>query len=157
MKRALRILAAVLSIAVIAVVVSACKFTTWSAITYEVSTGDNIKLQLDTTEGYSQDGKNPFTIKKDDKDVMQGTFVDMDTYNSYVDQVNGGSIEILEQGVKDSNSFIFYVIENGTITEYDFLVKVEGSNTGVLLGSTVSKDEARNCFSNITFTVEKKS
>ena len=155
MKKSLRILAVILTVAVIATVMSACKFTSWSAITYDVSTGDKIKLQLDTTGGYSQDGKNPFTIKQNDKDILQGTFIDMDTYNSYVDNVNSGSIEILEQGIKDSNSFIFYTVDNGTAKEYDFIVMIEGSNTGVLLGGITGQEEVRNCFSNITFTVEK--
>ena len=79
----------------------------------------------------------------------------MDTYNSYVDNVNSGSIEILEQGIKDSNSFIFYTVDNGTAKEYDFIVMIEGSNTGVLLGGITGQEEVRNCFSNITFTVEK--
>ena len=43
MKKSLRILAVILTVAVIATVMSACKFTSWSAITYDVSTGDKIK------------------------------------------------------------------------------------------------------------------
>ena len=42
-------------------------------------------------------------------------------------------------------------MENGEMLEWNYVIKVKNSNTGVLLENLNSKEEAETCFSLLTF------
>ena len=80
-KKVLTLLAAVVTTAAI---LAGCSVTKTKSLTYEVETGDNIKVTLDTSDGYSIQSDLPFTITKDGTEIMSGTFVTDDGYEYYV-------------------------------------------------------------------------
>ena len=62
--------------------------TTSKSFTYNVSTGDMIKVELDTSDGYDIASDLPFTISKDDKTLSQGDFITLDGYKQYMEAVD---------------------------------------------------------------------
>lgn len=121
--------------------------------TFTVETGDKIKIQLNTTDGYDLSSDLPFTISKDGNTLSQGTFITIDGYNQYIEAVNSDSnAKILESKTKDGISYTFYSYNN---SEFNYVIKVNDSNTGILLGNPNSQEEAEKCFEQLTFTLEK--
>ena len=57
------------------IVMTACGGNTSMAFTFAVDTGDNVKLELDTTGGYSISADLPFAISHGDDILSQGTFI----------------------------------------------------------------------------------
>lgn len=121
--------------------------------TFTVETGDKIKIQLNTTDGYDLSSDLPFKISKDGNTLSQGTFITIDGYNQYIEAVNSDSnAKILESKTKDEISYTFYSYNN---SEFNYVIKVNDSNTGILLGNPNSQEEAEKCFEQLTFTLEK--
>lgn len=126
--------------------------TTTKSYTYVVETGDSIKIELNTSDGYDLSSNLPFTISKDGEIYSQGTFITMDGYNQYIDLVDRDvNSKILDKGMKNGVTYTFYSYNN---TEYNYIIKIDGSNTGVLLGSQKSQVEAENIFNLLKFSVE---
>ena len=61
--------------------------------TFTVETGDKVKVQLNTTDGYDLSSDLPFTISKNGNTLSQGTFITTDGYNQYIDVVNSDSMQ----------------------------------------------------------------
>ena len=121
--------------------------------TFTVETGDKVKVQLNTTDGYDLSSDLPFTISKNGNTLSQGTFITTDGYNQYIDVVNGDSnARILDSGTKDGISYTFYSYND---SEFNYVIKIDDSNTGILLGNPNSQEEAKKCFELLTFTLEK--
>ena len=152
-KKVLTLLAAVVTTTAI---LAGCSVTKTKSLTYEVETGDNIKVTLDTSDGYSIQSDLPFTITKDGSEIMSGTFVTDDGYEYYVTEVTteGSGAEVIDSGSKDGNEYTFYKVESDSFTEYDYILKVKDSQTGVIMGSTASEEEASKCFQAMTFSKE---
>ena len=126
--------------------------TSTKAYTFDVETGDSIKIKLNTTDGYDISSDLPFTISKDGETLSQGTFITMDGYNQYIDTVNNDiNSKVLDSGTKDGITYTFYSYNN---YEYNYIIKVDGSNTGILLGNPNSQVEAETIFNLLTFSVE---
>lgn len=128
--------------------------------TYNVETGDTVKMTLNKMNGYSTTSELPFTVTKEEKDIMHGTFITMEGYDYYQDLIDElektDEIEIIvKDGEKDGNTYTSYKVESEAGTEYDYLLKIGDSSTGVLMGSLDSKEEASSCFEAIKFTLEK--
>ena len=121
--------------------------------TFTVETGDKIKIQLNTTDGYDLSSDLPFKISKDGNTLSQGTFITIDGYNQYIEAVNNDSnAKILESKTKDGISYTFYSYND---SEFNYVIKINDSNTGILLGNQNSQEEAEKCFELLTFTLEK--
>lgn len=63
--------------------------------------------------------------------------------------------EIIKEGTKDGNEYIMYKVISEDKTEYDFVLMVAGSSTGVLLGCLESEDAAMSCFEALKFEYVK--
>ena len=129
-----------------------CKAT--AAVTYSVETGDNIKIVLDTSDGYTLNEQAPFVVSLSGVTMATGVFLTMDSYKFYLSaiQEGGDSIKILEEGSRGENDYVFYRCEGETSTEYDFLIQVKDSQTGILLGCATTQDMAQACFEALTFS-----
>lgn len=131
----------------------ACTHLTTS-LTYRVETGDNIKVTVDAKAGYTQNQEAPFTVSKDGEKILMGTFITLTDYDNYVQALTGSETpgaEILNQGERDGNPFIFYEYQGQAGAEYNYVLKIKDSNTGVLLGSQVSREAAEACFQAMSF------
>lgn len=158
MKRMFKAAAAFVVSAVL-IMLSGCGVQSSTTVTYDVAeTGDRVALQL--IAGYTQDGKNPFTISSSGKELITGSFLTTEQYEEYVSLIEGGGskdevIQRIEQGIKDSNIFCYFSSEKSGSTEYDFIVKIADTNTAVLLRGAGSQEAVRECFSSISFVPEK--
>lgn len=121
--------------------------------TYKVETGDNIIISLTTNDGYELTSDIPFVISKDKKVLSQGTFISADYYTTYVDSVkNDEKAEIIDEGTKSDCS---YVMWNYNDSEFDYVVMINGTNTGILIGNNVSEKSAKECFDRLEIKVKE--
>lgn len=151
MKAVKRIFKVVLLMGAVLATLAGC--TTSKSFTYNVSTGDVIKVELDTSDGYDLTSELPFTISKDDKMLSQGSFITLDGYNQYLDAVDGDDkAEVIASDSRDGITYTFYSYDN---SEFNYIIRVDGSKTGILLGNPNSKAEAEECFERLTFSLAK--
>ena len=143
-----KLFSSLLIIGLILIGVSGCKSS--KSFTFDVETGDKIKVELNTTDGYDLSSDIPFVISKDNKTLSQGMFIKPEYYNYYIDLVNEDSDStIIDSGSNSNIDYVFYSYNN---SEYNYIIKVKNSNTGILLGNDHSKQEAEKCFSLLTFS-----
>lgn len=147
MKRKLRLFL----LAIVAIfLVTGC--TTSKSFTYTVTTGDKIKVELNTTDGYDISSNVPFAISKDGETLSQGTFITLDGYEQYLEAVRSDSnAKIIDNGNKNGATYMFYSYNN---SEFNYIIKVNGSQTGILLGNPNSQTEAEEVFNLLTFSEE---
>ncbi len=130
-----------------------CTFKTSIGYTFSVDTGDQIKVTLDTTDKYSMTSEVPFTISHHGDACMQGRFIPVNLFEQYVLAVkNDAKATILDSGSRDGIQYLFWNYNN---EEYNFVISVDNSNTGLLLSDTVSEESARECFERLSFTLVK--
>ncbi|MFV0342044.1 MAG: hypothetical protein ACK5JH_04020 [Anaerocolumna sp.] len=120
---------------------------------YKVETGDNIKISLTTNDGYELTSDVPFVISKDKNELSQGIFISADYYTAYIDSVkNDEKAEIIDEGTKSDCS---YVMWNYDGSEFNYVVMINGTNTGILIGNSISEESAKECFDRLEIKVEE--
>lgn len=145
-----KVLYSLVFVIAILLIVTGC--STSKAFTWDVTTGDKIKISVDTTDGYDITSDLPFAISKDGETLSQGTFVTIDGYNQYMNAVkNDSSAKIIDSGKKDDVTYTFYSVNR---SEFNYLIKIDNSNTGILLGNPNSQDEAEEIFNKLTISKE---
>lgn len=156
MKRKFKFAALILAILTVLCGCTVSK-TKESSLTFDVNTGDRVKVTLNRIDGYKMDSKVPFTVSKDGKDILNGSFVTKDGYDQYYELVKGGdpNAEVIKESTKDGNAYVMYKVNSNNITEYDFIVMIADSQTGVLLGCLESEEEAEACFEALKFELVK--
>lgn len=129
-----------------------CQTSTSKSYTFSVETGDSIKVSLNTADGYDITSELPFVVSCDGNTLSQGTFIVADGFELYKEMINGDeSAVILDSGSKDGNEYIFWSYND---SEFDYVILVNDSGTGILLGNNVSEESAKECFERLTFSVE---
>lgn len=131
--------------------------TSSKSFTFQIENGEKIKVTLNTTDGYNllqKDGT--ITIQKDDTNILAGFFLTSEGYEQYADMVNSSSnVTIIKMTPEDAPTFYLYQLEGEAGTETTFLFKVENAETGVILASLASADEAETAFNLLTFEKSK--
>lgn len=141
-----------LFVVVVIALVTLTGCSTSKSYTWDVATGDTIKIKLDTTGGYNMTSDVPFTISKDDVTLTQGTFITIDGYNQYMDAINNDTTaRVIDSGSKNNVTYTFYTVNN---SEFNYLIKINDSNTGVLLGNGNSQKDAEDVFNRLFFSKE---
>ncbi|MBQ4583609.1 MAG: hypothetical protein IJA94_01795 [Bacilli bacterium] len=119
---------------------------------FNVDTGDAVKLKLDTSNGYDISNDLPFVISQNEETLCQGTFIYSSGYDQYIDVIkNDQKAEIVETNSINGITYTFYTYNN---EEFNYVIKIDNSNTGVLIGNIISEKSARECFDRLTITVE---
>jgi len=127
---------------------------THKSFTFTVDTGDKISIELITTGGYDISSNLPFEISQNDTTLSQGIFIEAKQYESYVEAVNSDdSAKVIETSTKDSNQYVFWSYND---SEFNIVILVSDSNTGILLGNVVSEESARECFNRLTISLDKE-
>jgi hypothetical protein len=121
--------------------------SSYKSYTYDVNTGDKIEVQLKTNDGYDLTSGSPFNIKKNDKTLSTGMFITLDGYNQYNEAFKSSTK--IESNTKGNLEYTFYYVNN---SEWDYVIKIKDSNTGILLGNPNSEAEAKEVFERLTFT-----
>lgn len=125
---------------------------THKAYTFDVETGDKIQVKLDTSEGYDLSSEVPFEISLKSEVLSQGMFIEASQYEQYVAAVTeDANAALIDSETTDSYEYIFWSYND---REYDIAVLIKDSNTGILLGNTVSEESAKECFERLSFSVE---
>lgn len=143
----------VVAVIIITAILILGKFTTKLSYTYEVNTGDKITLSLNTTDGYSMTQDMPFSITKDDGIISRGTFIEASAYEVYessMDLIVG--IVNSDKGEKDGITYLYFNYNN---TEFDYIIKINDSNTGLLLSNSISEESAKEMFERLSFEIIK--
>ncbi len=131
---------------------TACGGTTYKSFTFSVDNGDKIKIKLNTTDGYNITSDLPFAISYNGETYSEGSFIQGEAYQQYVDIVNAGNgAKLLDSGEKEGIEYIFWSFND---SEYNYAILVKGSNTGIILGNPVSEETARECFNRLTISLE---
>lgn len=127
---------------------------TYKAFTFNVETGDKIRIELDTTGGYDITSNLPFEISQNGTTFSQGVFIEAEQFDSYVETVNtDANAKVIEERSKNSNQYLFWSYND---SEFNIVVLINDSNTGILLGNAVSADSARECFERLTISLDKE-
>jgi|GEM_PF-2001698 len=142
MKRVLSIIAMALCLCLC---LTAC--TTSMSFTFTLDTGDNVKVKLNTTDGYKLSHENGnFHVSKDDANLLSGVFIIGDMYDDYETAMS-------EQGtlIESGDNYNFYAVEGESGTEHWYLVKLPTDNTALILGGNAGEENARTAYELLTF------
>ncbi|HHX56109.1 MAG TPA: hypothetical protein GX705_07145 [Clostridiales bacterium] len=116
--------------------------------TFNVETGDSVKVKLDTSDKYNITSEVPFEISQDGDVKSQGTFIFGEAYEQYKDVVDTDeNAELLDSGNKDGNEYVFWSYND---SEYNYAILIKGSSTGLILANDVSEESAKECFNRLT-------
>ena len=111
MKRIMKTGVLMLAVAMM-LTLGACSASSSKSYTFNVETGDTIKVKLDTSNGLSLSQKDgQFTVKKDEENILQGMFIHETGYNSYLAIKGQQGMRVLEDTEKDGNTYYMYEIE----------------------------------------------
>ena len=151
MKTMKKAVVCLLSLVLVLTMLTGCE--TYMAYTFSIDNGDSIKVSLDTSDKFKISSEVPFTISQDGKELTHGSFIHGEAYDEYVQALEADEKSVIsDSGVKDGNKYTYWIY-NGE--EFNYVVLVEGSNTGVLLGNNVSPDSAMECFNRLTISVDE--
>lgn len=128
---------------------AACSTHANKSATFQVETGDKVKVQVDLKAGYDLTMTVPFEISRDEETIIFGTFGQPDAYDTYYQLVQDDPYStLLEEDSRNGNAYFFYTVSNpeSQITEYNYFVKVGNSQTVVIMGSTAEREEVEAAF-----------
>lgn len=146
----------VLCLALVLLLCSCGSQNTMTSMIFDVDTGDSIVVSVDTAKGYGISFEDILIITLNDAIVLEGVYVDLDTYNSYKSELFIDEYTtVIEQSEKDGNEYFFYSYFGDEYFEWDYLMLIDGSSTGMLFGCIVSERAARECFENMVISLEK--
>lgn len=152
MKKVLMAMAALL---LVLAVCSGCETSSSKSFTFDVDTGDSIKIEMDTSGGeYDITSTVPFEITKSDEVVTEGRFLFEEAYTEYVEAVNiDTEATILDSGVTaNGNEYVFWTFAE---QEFNYVIMVDESQTALLLANEVSRESAEACFQRLTISVDR--
>ena len=130
----------------------ACSSHSSESLTFNVETGDQIKVSLDTTNGYKlSQNDGTITVEKDGETILQGVFVTPEQFSEYDSSINSTfGVDILEHK-SEAPLFYLYQVEGESGTETDFLAQIDGAQAGVIFGSLSSLEDAKAAYNALTF------
>lgn len=118
---------------------------------YTVDTGDEIDIRLDTTGGYDISSAVPFEISKDGKVCSTGTFITASDCEAYVSVIKEDDMaEIIDSGEKDTISYYMWAYND---SEFNYVIMIKDSGTGIILGNNVSEDTAKEIFDRLEISL----
>lgn len=139
-------------IVLVCILISLAGCTSSKAYTFSVTTGDSVKLSLDTTDDYDITSDMPFVISCGGETLSQGQFIPAETYEQYAALIESAAdATVLDSGTKDGNEYVFWAYND---SEFNYAIMIGDSATGLLLGNNVSEASARECFERLTITLE---
>lgn len=145
-----RLTALVLVVCMAAALLAGCSSS--KSYTFKVSTGDDIKVILDTSEGHElsqEDGT--FYVSLDDEDLIEGIFFEEDVVEEYLDTIpSSDEVEILAEGSNGYGDYIFYAADD----EWYYVVMLDGTDTGIGITGFESEKETVECIELLSFACE---
>jgi len=127
--------------------------TSYMSYTFKVSTGDEIKVKLDVSEGYELTQKDgQFYVEEDGERLVTGIFTTEEYWDYYTENipVADGCEIIKEDDLCGGNDGLVYTVEEET----NAILHVDGSDTYVMLGSIADSDDVIDVIESLIITVE---
>lgn len=136
------------------IVLTGC--STSMSYTYKVGTGDNVEVKLDTSEGLMLENEDEgFSVTEDDETILQGIFIDEDTYDFYVEMVKiADGVENIEEDSANGLTWLYYEFDGNAGKESNYVAWIDGSDTGIIMGGIEGSRAAKKAFNSLTFTVD---
>ena len=120
-----------------------CSVSTSKSYSFDVETGDRIKVTLDTSGDLSLSQKDGhFIVTEEDEEILEGIFIHEAGYKAYVDMQ------------KDENRYYMYEFDGTMGTEDNFVMWIDDSNTGLIMASLAGRDKAKEAFDMLTIEKE---
>ena len=140
-------LISVLSVALcLCILLTACHSS--FSYTFNIETGDRVKVTLDTTNGYKLRQENgQFSVEKDDNKLMFGTFLTADMFDDYEATVLAGA-DIIES----AEDFYLFQQDGQSGRETYYLFMLDNSDTGIILATLEGEETARAIYDLLTIT-----
>lgn len=137
-------------------VLAGCSSSSSMSITFSVATGDNIKVTLDTSDGLElSQADGGYTVTENGNDILQAVFVEQAFYQEYIEAVKTQEgVTINQEKSENGITYLSYSYNSQAGTENDFLIWIEGSNTGIVAGSLADLQTATRAFESISFSKE---
>lgn len=139
------------SVVLMGAVLTGCSSNSSMAYTFNVETGDSIKVELDTSDSdykLKADGSR-FIVNEEDTDVITGIFLTADMYDQYESAIS-------ETGtILESDGYILYEYAGESGTERNILLMVPDSETGIIMGSLADEETVRDIYGRLSLTNEK--
>ncbi len=138
------------------VLTASCKFKSSKSYTFSIENGDQIKVTLDTSDGYALSQKDGvFSVTSQEETILEGVFLLEETYEQYMGlSETTDSMAVLEEDERNDVSYLFYQFVGEAGMENNFIIFVKGSHTGVLIGSLSGQDAAKTAFDHLSFSCE---
>lgn len=150
-RRAVGAAAACAALGVAMLILPACQFESSKSLTFKVTTGDDVKVTLDTSDGYDlgSDGST-FTVSKDGETILQSSWEVPETVEEYMESLESEGIytEPIEVG---DYSGIAWSAEGSAGTEYDALLDLGGDTYAVIASLDPAMEDV---LERLTFEVE---
>lgn len=132
-------------------VMTGCTSNSAMAYTFDVETGDSIKVALNTSDSdykLNVDGSR-FIVKEEDNDVVTGIFLTSAMYDQYESAIS-------ETGtILESDGYILYEFAGEAGTEHNILLMVPDSDTGIIMASLEEEETVKDVYGRLSFTNEK--
>lgn len=124
--------------------------STYKAYTFDVETGDSVKVKLETSSGYDISLADNFNITKNGEIVSNGSFEIIEDWDQAINDLKQhANTTAFDEGSKNGAEYFFAEYNSAF---YHF-VKIS-SKTAVALKNEISQESAKECFDLLTFTKE---
>ena len=128
--------------------------TTSKSYTFDVETGDKVKVELDTSNGLKltqEDGS--FSVTKGDEQVVDAMFITADMRTMYVAAVKD---EDNAEIVSDTAEVFSWTLPGEAGVENDRIIAITGTDKTYIIAGSVCEDESlrEEAFKSLTFTAE---
>lgn len=151
MKKAI---AAGVFLAACALLLTACTVKTTKSYTFDIDTGDQIKVSIETSKGFNMTGDIPFSILRDGKEIMRGKFGDCEQFEACREAIDGEeAVALLSEGTKNGCDYFSCTAETKKGTEYGYFLRI-GNTTVALTTTSLTQEEAQAVFDAMEFTLK---
>ena len=127
-----------------------------ASYTFALATGEMMKVELDTMDGYSlKQEEGRFYVENDGKRLLGGAFITEEAFDEYVALQDEPHITVLENGEEDTFSYSMYEYNDGSVIENNYLVWVFDANVGILIGGTSDAEATKTAFEKLNFSLDE--
>lgn len=155
----------ILSVAsMMAVLLAGCGGSSTMSIVLNVDTGDSISVSLDTSDGNKMEfdkEKNIINIRDAEAEgepiTARSIFVPQESYALYYETAYSDTrCIIIDEGESNGIAYTFYSYNDGNRVNYECIGWVTGTNTGVVMESTVlGEEESKLLFGKLSFEAKE--
>ncbi len=124
------------------------------SFTYDLSTGEQVKVTLNTTKGHSlvNLGSSFKVVDPNDNDVTGGLFYLPDYFNELYNNISIlENVELIEENFSVEPNYIFYKYSDEETTEWNYIIDLNDLESGIILSNLTSEASARETFELFTF------